>query len=342
MKLFEELLNNTNIDFVNTENYTETEWLNLRTTGIGGSDAGAIMGMNKYATPLSVFIAKRNLLSEETKEKTASNESIQWGKMAESAIRDGLAKDLELRIEPVPGMFTSTEYPFMNANLDGLVFADQPKEINGKLISGLGGLEIKTATERNSEFTEDEVPDSYYCQVQHYMCVTHLDYFILAVLIGKVSGKIYVIPRNDDFIERLVQRESEFWYENVAKDVMPEPVGNERESEVLNSLFSHAAKEVTLGEEFEELCKEYNNLSDKMKELKQQQETIKERLKIAIFTETDTDETATDKVIAKAGDCKITWTKQLRKIVDTDALKKANLFEEYSKNSESMVMRISK
>lgn len=342
MKLFEQIINNGNIDFVNTESYTESEWLNLRTTGIGGSDAGAIMGMNKYATPLSVFVAKRNLLSEETKEKTASNESIKWGKMAESAIREGLAKDLELQIEAVPGMFTSTEYPFMNANLDGLVYADQPKEINGKVISGLGGLEIKTATERNTEFSDDEVPDSYYCQVQHYMCVTHLDYFILAVLIGKVSGKIYVIPRNDNFIERLIQRESEFWYENVSKDVMPEPVGNERESEVLNSLFSHAAKEVTLGEEFEELCKEYNALSEQMKELKQHQETIKERLKIAIFAETDTDETATDKVIAKAGDCKITWTKQLRKIVDTDALKKANLFEEYSKISESMVMRISK
>lgn len=342
MKLYEQIINNGNIDFVNTENFTETEWLNLRTTGIGGSDAGAIMGMNKYSTPLSVFISKKNLLSEELQNKTSTNESIQWGKMAESAIREGLAKDLNLQIEAVPGMFTSVEYPFMNANLDGLVFADQPKEINGKLINGLGGLEIKTATERNAEFTDDEVPDSYYCQVQHYMSVVNLDYFLLAVLIGKVKGKIYVIPRNDDFISRLIQKESEFWYDNVAKDVMPAPTGNERESETLNSLFSHAAKEVTLGDEFIDTCKEYNELAEQIKSLKDKQKLLKEQLKIAIFRETDTDETATDKVIAKAGDCKITWTKQLRKIVDTDALKKANLFEEYSKNSESMEMRISK
>ena len=41
-----------NAKFTPVEQDKEPEkWLELRTTGIGGSDVGAIMGMNKYASP---------------------------------------------------------------------------------------------------------------------------------------------------------------------------------------------------------------------------------------------------------------------------------------------------
>lgn len=31
------------------------EWLQLRKTGIGGSDAGAVCGVNPYSSPMKVF-----------------------------------------------------------------------------------------------------------------------------------------------------------------------------------------------------------------------------------------------------------------------------------------------
>jgi len=334
--LYKTLLENGLSTFKRTTRLTENEWLKLRQSGIGGSDCGAIMGMNKYATPLSCYLSKTVAISDENK---TTNESIQWGKMAESAIRDGLAKDLKLLIEEVPGMFTSVKYPFMNANLDGLVDAKEGTEINGVFVSGLGGLEIKTATDRNTEFTNDEIPDSYYCQVQHYMSVTGLNWFMLAVLIGKVSGKIYVVPRNDNFIERIIEKESFFWNENVLKNEMPAPTGNERESEAINALMNSAPSEIELPEEFESFCNEYKTLDAQIKELKQNQELIKERIKLAICN-TEGEGENNSKIIAKAGSYKITWQKQLRKVVDTEALKKNGLFEEYSKNSESLVMRI--
>lgn len=36
-------------------------WKKLRTTGIGGSDAGAIMGLNQYSSPLVVYMQKKML-----------------------------------------------------------------------------------------------------------------------------------------------------------------------------------------------------------------------------------------------------------------------------------------
>lgn len=34
------------------------DWLRLRKTGIGGSDAGAICGLNPYSSPVRVFVEK--------------------------------------------------------------------------------------------------------------------------------------------------------------------------------------------------------------------------------------------------------------------------------------------
>ena len=271
-------------------------------------------------------------------------------------------------------MFGSTEYPFMNANLDGLVYAAEPVQINGTVISGLCGLELKTATDLNKGFAGDEIPDSYYYQVQHYMAVCKLDYFILSAviftqsqwellesfisydmdrnmidkLVANGEHRIFVIPRNDDIISDLIKAESEFWYDYVCKDIMPPPTGNEREYEALTSLIRFAPEEVVLGEEYAELCEEYNDLKDQCKLLeaqcellKNQKDAIKEKIMIAALGSGMTASPA-KKVIAKAGKYKISWATQTRKSLDVDALKKNDLYDKFLKTTETKpVMRIS-
>lgn len=41
-----------------TKDMTEIEWLKSRQQGIGGSDAGAILGVNNYKTLFDVYIDK--------------------------------------------------------------------------------------------------------------------------------------------------------------------------------------------------------------------------------------------------------------------------------------------
>lgn len=43
---------------INIKDYTREQWLELRKKGIGGSEAGAIMGLNKWKTPLEIFLDK--------------------------------------------------------------------------------------------------------------------------------------------------------------------------------------------------------------------------------------------------------------------------------------------
>ena len=54
---------------VSLQGVKRNEWLNLRKTGLGGSDAGAVCGLNPYSSPLQVFYDKT---SEEVQDKDLS------------------------------------------------------------------------------------------------------------------------------------------------------------------------------------------------------------------------------------------------------------------------------
>lgn len=40
---------------ISTAGITREEWLKMRKSGIGGSDAGAIFGLNPYSSPINVY-----------------------------------------------------------------------------------------------------------------------------------------------------------------------------------------------------------------------------------------------------------------------------------------------
>ena len=45
-----------------TENLPYEEWLEFRKTGIGGSDASVVCGINRYKTPIELWMEKLNNL----------------------------------------------------------------------------------------------------------------------------------------------------------------------------------------------------------------------------------------------------------------------------------------
>lgn len=330
--LYEKVLELGNVNFTSTEGLSREEWLKLRTTGIGGSDAGAIMGLNKYTTPLSVYLAKKDFAS------FGGNAATEWGNILEDPIRQKAKADLGIEIETVPGMFTNKEYEFMNANFDGLVYIDGEKEIAGSVVSGLGGHEIKTSRTGDG-FTNDEIPDSYYAQVQHYMAVTGLDFFILTVFIfDRYEGRHYVIPRKDVFISQLIEAEKCFWNDNVLASVMPSPTGNENELELLK--FMPMAETIELDSECELLLDEKAAIDEQIKELQTKSDALKEQVLIKMSAASNG--ASAERTSATCGRWKISYNTQVSKRIDTNALKKAGLYDEYAKESVSKVMRISK
>ena len=318
--------------FVFVKNMKLEEWQEKRKKSIGGSDAGAIMGLNKWASPLTVYLDKKGIT------KFEGNEATRRGTWLEAPIREKCREELGIMIEEVLYMFYSNEYDFMSANIDGLVYVDEVKNIAGVEVKGLGGHEIKTS-ERGDGFSDNEVPDSYYAQVQHYMNVLNLPYFILsAYIMSKNEIKHYVIKKDEAFIKELVEKEKDFWENYVKKDVMPAPSGCDADGNAINSLLKGSAETLVLDKEAEILCAEYSLINKKIKDWEYRKAKIANTIKLKIIERQDGQEE--EGVHAIAGEYKISYTKFLRKSVDTEKLKKEGLYDKYSKISESSTLRI--
>jgi putative phage-type endonuclease len=214
---------------------THDEWLRLRLEGLGGSDAGAIMGLSNYGTALTVVLEKTKRLPPQDME---DNEPVEVGNILEPLIRREIVGpyiDKKLGVHAVvidpTHMYRGTRYPWMIVNVDGfLMFPDE-----------LAGLEIKTGSSYMLKYwggkDGNEVPDSYYAQVQHYMAGTGLSKWIVFGLIGN-QRILRIVPRSERFIEKLVAEERRIWEIIERNDPLyfPLPSGTETEYEALLSI----------------------------------------------------------------------------------------------------------
>jgi putative phage-type endonuclease len=189
----------------------KAQWLEERKKGIGGSDAGAVLGVSPWKTPLQVYLEKRGEAPG-----IEDNEYMKWGRNLEPLIRQEYANQTGREVI-VPGeILHHPRYGWMLANLDGAVNGNSPvKRV----------LEIKTARSADGwgEPGTDEIPDHYQAQVQHYMIVTGYPVADVAVLIGGSDFRLYEVPADPELHELMIEKEAAFW-EQVQKGIEPDPV----------------------------------------------------------------------------------------------------------------------
>jgi putative phage-type endonuclease len=315
--------------FVRTENMGYEEWLELRKGSLGGSDAGAIMEyIGEWGSPLTVFLQKKGYAKSKEMSPAAKR-----GKILEPVIREYFNEQYPgIIVGKFPYMVYHPEHPYISANLDGVVTAVEPVAINGKTIEGIGGLEIKSS-KTGYGFGADEIPDGYYCQVQHYMAVTRLPWFVVAVyFLEKEDIAYYVIPRNEDFIRTLVDAEKAFWEKHILTGEWPAAIGIDEEESMITGMFE-GGKTLALGEAEGKLCAEYVRLKKEIKELESRTAEISANLKSIIVQKA---QGGTEKKLsAIAGSFTINWSRYETSRVDSDALRKAGLYEKYVKKSET-------
>ena len=198
------------------------EWLKERKMGIGGSDAAAVLGLSKWKT-------KAELWEEKTGRRKAPDISdkpyVQYGIKAEEPIRQLFAlnyPEYEVRHEENK-IIRHPKYPFLIASLDGTLIHRETGE--------MGVLEIKTTEIVRSMQMEtwkgDKIPDTYYCQVLHYLNVTNFSFVKLVAELkyeqDYQARKTYTIQREEviEEIKYLEKEEIKFWNEYVVKDIRP-------------------------------------------------------------------------------------------------------------------------
>lgn len=197
----------------------EDTWLILRTKGIGGSDIGAILGINPHSSPLKIYKQK----VEGYKEDLSDNIFIKKGKVLEDLILTKYVKPYIAKLGYEVGkpqfMIVNSDYPFFRANVDGIAYKKGEDYRNNIIV------EIKWVSEwSETNWYKPEycgIPASYYAQVQLYMAVTGARSALVCALFDKSwEMNYFVIPRDEIFIANMITKGRDF-YQNCMLMRMP-------------------------------------------------------------------------------------------------------------------------
>lgn len=302
------------VTLLKTNDISHEEWLENRKRGIGGSDIGAIAGMNKWKSPIAVYLDK---IGES--EPQEENEFTYWGNVLEDVVAKEFQKRTGLKVQRLNQTLVHKDYNFMLANVDRVI----------RLEDGSRGiLECKTASEYvKDQWTEDEVPTSYLLQVQWYLMITGCKVGYIAALIG---GNKYIykkIEADAEIHDYLKQIAIDFW-KHVQTKNPPVMDGSESSDNVLKTLYpeSEEGTEIDLSymnEDFENMLE----FEKQAKELQKTVDSIKQQIQAIMKTNEK----------AKIGERKITWKTSYSNRVDTKTLKTEmpEIYKKYCKESVS-------
>lgn len=297
---------------VSTNKMERDVWLEWRQKGIGGSDAGAILGLNPWRSAIDIYKEKIADWPEEQED----NDAMRLGRDLEDYIARRWMEETGKKCQKKNAILQHDEHEWMLANIDRDVVGEN------------AGLEIKTASPFNSEVWADgAVPLYYAAQCQHYMAVTGADRWYLAVLIWP-HIEYRVIERSESDIEALIAAESYFWEHNVMHHTMPEPDGSDAAAECIKEMYPEAATGQSVELDlYTADIERYRQLDGIIKQMKEEQETIKQRIQV------DMGEAET----AHIGDHTVTWKMQKgRRTIDSKRLQseKPEIYASYSKEGK--------
>ncbi len=195
---------------------TREDWLAARATGIGGSEASAVMGVGRKSR-YTLWAEKTGLAQPDD----FDSEAAHWGTLLEGVILDEFAKrsGRKVRYWPQTLSVTHCELPWMRDTPDGLQWCER---------RGAGVVQVKTCSQRMGSdygpgigWGDDEedadpnewreyVPLNHQIQLQHEMDVCGADWGSLVVLIGGQVMRWWDVQRDDKFIATLIEAERAF------------------------------------------------------------------------------------------------------------------------------------
>jgi len=292
-----------------TENMSYDEWFRLRKLGIGGSDASVVCGINRYKSPVELWMEKTDQLPYQE-----AGEAAYWGTLLESLVVSEFTKRTGIEVSRQKQLLKSQEHSFMIANLDGI--CEHPD-------LGTCIFEAKTASAFKAGEWEDTIPDNYLIQIQHYMAVTGYKGAYIAVLIGGNTFKWRFIKRDEELITMLVQLEANFW-EHVKSGTPPPLDGSDLSTRFLSERFPNSIpkSQITLPDTATTLLMQYDTACEQLKAATDQKQEAENLLK----------EMLGENEVGTVGDRIVTWKSVIQERLDSKTLKSEHpaLFKQYA------------
>lgn len=296
---------------ISTLHMDRESWLKYRKLGIGGSDAGAVCGLNPYRTAIQVYYDKTSDSIEEI-----DNEAMRQGRELEEYVARRFCEASGKKVRRANAMFYNEKNPFMLADIDRMIVGES------------AGLECKTASPYSEEkWRDDKIPLSYQLQCYHYMSVCNADAWYIAVLIYGRDFKYYRIERDDEVIENLIRIEKEFWNEYVLKQVIPDPDGSKTADAAIAERFKES-KSITIPlTGFDERLERRQEILSLLEKIETEKRQIDQELKLYLG----------DAEIAENEHYRVSWKNFSRNSIDEKRLKaeQPEIYEKYRRETIS-------
>ena len=280
------------------------EWLAIRRQYIGGSDAGAIVGMSPYKSAYALWAEKTGKTAE-----FEGNVTTEVGAYLEEFVAKMFERETGKKVRRCNFTLVNDEYPWAEANVDRMVVGEDAI------------LEIKTTNSLpNMRMLKGgEFPDMWYCQMTHYLAVTGKAKAYLAVLVNCREFKTFELERDEEEIASLMAAESRFW-DCVKNNVPPALDGSASTSDTINALYPESDGSECSLLAFGAELRRYTELGQRIKDLKAEQDEIANAIKAYMGA-------------SAKGECdgfKVTYSSSERKTFDTKGFAAAHPGEDLS------------
>lgn len=243
-------------------------WLKARLSGIGASEAGAVLGINPFDSPINVYT--RKVLGEIDE---ADSPQMRFGREYERQVIDDFCAIAGREAQPHGQLLRSADRRWQLATLDAV----QAKPG----LSSPGLLEIKTT---GYDWEADGIPEYVTAQIQHQFAVTGFEWGSLAVF-SRMSCEILWLDLEPDpkYIDTLNEAEAEFWA-GVLDGRPPAPDNTQATADALRKLYPHhePGKTVDLPAELRDYAAELSEVKDAMSGLSADKRRLENEIKAAL------------------------------------------------------------
>ena len=305
---------------ISTIGMSREEWLQHRMKSIGGSDAGALLGLNPYKSPYALWAEKTG---EVTPDDISDKEAVRLGNDLEDYVAMRWMEKTGKKLRRDNNILYNTDYPFAHANIDRAVVGEPD-----------AGFEAKTTSnfELLKKLKAGQIPDSWYCQVCHYMMVTGAKRWYLGALAFGGGFFEFTIERDEGEINSLEDAERTFW-DRVERHVPPDADGTESTMDTLKTMFLGSRPGVVDLTPLTQEIEVYNTMAEQIKTLEERKNSAQAKI-MQYMGEFET---------GISGNCKISWKSQSRKTFDKKSFERdhGQIGSEYFKETTSRPFKIS-
>lgn len=286
---------------------------------IGGTDISAVMGLNRWKTPLQIWGEKSGEIEPED---ISSKMFVRVGTKLEQTVAELFTEETGKEVRKKNETIYHPNYRMLAANIDRKVTGENAL------------LECKTASAfKKEEWENDNTPQEYYLQVMWYLALTGYDKGYIACLCGNNNFYIRTIERDEELIKLMIERAVDFWTDFVIPKVMPVHLVTEDDTQTIINLGKKELIEEALILDDKEAANVIvsasclKDLKSKKKELDNEIKLEENKIKILMK----------DHETMLAGDKKITWKYRSSTRVDSKKLKAdhPDIYENCSKTSST-------